>query len=75
MQGDADPTISYKNTGESIKEWTNVLGLSMTPTSMDTGYKPAGSAYTIQPPVLEELVRPAGLRGLDGARRQPLDGL
>ena len=46
MQGDADPTISYKNTGESIKEWTNVLGLSMTPTSMDTGYKPAGSAYT-----------------------------
>ncbi len=46
MQGDADPTISYKNTGESIKEWTNVLGLSMTPTSMDTGYKPAGSTYT-----------------------------
>ncbi len=46
MQGDADPTISYKNTGESIEEWTNVLGLSMTPTSMDTGYKPAGSAYT-----------------------------
>jgi poly(hydroxyalkanoate) depolymerase family esterase len=45
-QGDADTTISYKNTGEAIKEWTNVLGLSMTPTSMDTGYKPAGSTYT-----------------------------
>jgi acetylxylan esterase len=45
-QGDADTTISYKNTGESIKEWTNVLGLSMTPTSMDTGYKPAGSSYS-----------------------------
>jgi acetylxylan esterase len=44
-QGDADTTISYKNTGEAIKEWTNVLGLSMTPTSMDTGYKPAGSTY------------------------------
>jgi acetylxylan esterase len=45
-QGDADPTISYKNTGESIEEWTNVLGLSMTPTSTDTGYKPAGSTYS-----------------------------
>src|SRR5450631_1842304 len=38
-QGDADTTISYKNTGEAIKEWTNVLGLSTTPTSTDTGYK------------------------------------
>jgi poly(hydroxyalkanoate) depolymerase family esterase len=45
-QGDADTTVSYKNTGESIKEWTNVLGLSMTPTSTDTGYKPAGSTFT-----------------------------
>ena len=32
-QGDADTTISYKNTGEAIKEWTNVLGLSTAPTS------------------------------------------
>ena len=36
-QGDADTTISYKNTGEAIKEWTNVLGLPTTPTSTDTG--------------------------------------
>ncbi len=36
MQGDADTTISYKNTAESIKEWTNVLGLSDTPTTKDT---------------------------------------
>jgi len=44
MQGEADETISYKNTGEAIKEWTNVLGLSTTPTSTDTGYK--GTAAT-----------------------------
>ena len=48
MQGEADPTISYKNTAESIKEWTNVLGLSTTPTSMDTGYKAANASYDRQ---------------------------
>ena len=32
----------------SIKEWTNVLGLSMTPTSMDTGYKAAGATFNRQ---------------------------
>ncbi|HMF42001.1 MAG TPA: PHB depolymerase family esterase [Polyangia bacterium] len=47
-QGDADTTISYKNTGEAIKEWTNVLGLSMTPTSMDTGYKTAQATWNRQ---------------------------
>jgi acetylxylan esterase len=36
IQGDADTTISFKNSAESIKEWTNVLGLSTTPTSTDT---------------------------------------
>jgi acetylxylan esterase len=39
VHGDADTTISYKNMGEAIKEWTNVLGLPTTPTSTDTGYK------------------------------------
>jgi acetylxylan esterase len=34
--GDADKTISYKNMTEAIKEWTNVLGLSETPTSKDS---------------------------------------
>jgi MYXO-CTERM domain-containing protein len=48
MQGEADTTISYKNTAESIKEWTNVLGLSTAPTSMDTGYKPATYSYDRQ---------------------------
>src|SRR4051812_433683 len=36
FQGTADQTISYNNMGESIKEWTNVLALGMTPTSTDT---------------------------------------
>src|SRR5579863_5526374 len=47
-QGEADTTISYKNTGESIKEWTNVLGLSTTPTSTDTGYKTPNATYDRQ---------------------------
>jgi poly(hydroxyalkanoate) depolymerase family esterase len=35
FHGDADATINYKNLAESIKEWTNVFGLSATPTSTD----------------------------------------
>lgn len=31
--GDADMTVNYQNQIEAIKEWTNVLGLSLTPTS------------------------------------------
>jgi poly(hydroxyalkanoate) depolymerase family esterase len=34
--GTADTLISYKNQGEAIKEWSNVLGLSETPSSTDT---------------------------------------
>ena len=37
FHGDADTIISYKNLAEGIKEWTNVLGLSTSPTSTDTG--------------------------------------
>jgi acetylxylan esterase len=33
FHGDADQTITYKNFGESIEEWTNVLGLSTEPTT------------------------------------------
>ncbi len=47
-QGDADTTISYKNTGEAIKEWTNVLMLSTTPTSTDTGYKTSQASWNRQ---------------------------
>jgi hypothetical protein len=37
FHGDADTIISYKNFGEAIKEWTNVLALPTSPTSMMTG--------------------------------------
>ncbi len=37
FHGDADSIISYKNQGEAIKEWTNVLGLSTSPTTTETG--------------------------------------
>jgi poly(hydroxyalkanoate) depolymerase family esterase len=37
FHGDADSIINYKNFGESIKEWTNVLGLSASPTTTTTG--------------------------------------
>lgn len=36
FHGDADPTINFANFGEAIKEWTNVLGLSATPTTTDS---------------------------------------
>jgi poly(hydroxyalkanoate) depolymerase family esterase len=36
FQGESDTTISYNNMGESIKEWTNVLGLPDTPSSTDS---------------------------------------
>jgi poly(hydroxyalkanoate) depolymerase family esterase len=34
--GTADTTISPNNLGQAVLEWTNVLGLSATPTSTDT---------------------------------------
>jgi len=37
FHGDADAIINYKNFGEAIKEWTNVLGLATNPTSNTTG--------------------------------------
>jgi poly(hydroxyalkanoate) depolymerase family esterase len=37
FHGDADSIISYKNFGEAIKEWTNVLGLPTSPTSTTSG--------------------------------------
>jgi acetylxylan esterase len=33
--GTADGTLNYNNFGEEIKQWTNVLGVSQTPTSTD----------------------------------------
>jgi acetylxylan esterase len=52
--GTADTTLNYVNFGEEIKQWTNVLGVSQTPTSTDTpasGWtrtRYAGSAGTVQ---------------------------
>ncbi len=46
--GDADTTINYRNMNEAIEEWTNVLGLSMTPTSTDTGYMAASARFNRQ---------------------------
>ncbi|MGH6656050.1 MAG: extracellular catalytic domain type 1 short-chain-length polyhydroxyalkanoate depolymerase [Actinocrinis sp.] len=34
--GNADPLVPYQLLGEDIKQWTNVFGLSQTPTSTDT---------------------------------------
>ncbi|HKP58318.1 MAG TPA: PHB depolymerase family esterase [Polyangiales bacterium] len=34
--GTADTTISFKNLGESVKEWTNVLSLSEMPSATDS---------------------------------------
>lgn len=48
MQGENDTTVSYKNTGEAIKEWTNVMGLPTEPTSTDKGYKAANATYDRQ---------------------------
>ena len=37
FHGDADTIIRYANHTEAIKQWTNVLGLSTSPTSTDRG--------------------------------------
>jgi len=37
FHGSADTTINYTNFTEAIKEWSNVLGLSTTPTTTVTG--------------------------------------
>jgi poly(hydroxyalkanoate) depolymerase family esterase len=37
FHGDADAIINYRNFGEAIKEWTNVLALSANPTSTTNG--------------------------------------
>ena len=34
--GTADTTLFYRNFGEEIKQWTNVFGLSQTPTATDS---------------------------------------
>ena len=57
-------TINYNNQGEAIKEWTNVLGLSTTPTSTDT------PKVGLLPRELAELVWLHGSPGLDATERR-----
>ncbi len=46
FQGENDQTISFKNSAESIKEWTNVLGLNTNPDSTaKIGPPQAGYTY------------------------------
>ena len=45
FQGESDQTISFKNSGESIKEWTNVLSLNTNPDSTDK-ISPPAAGYT-----------------------------
>ena len=47
FHGTADTTINYNNMAEAIEEWTNVLALSMTPTSTDM-LRTTSSNYTRQ---------------------------
>ena len=42
--GTSDTTLSYVNFGEEIKQWTNVLGVSQTPSSTD--YPQSGWTHT-----------------------------
>ncbi|WP_437967111.1 PHB depolymerase family esterase [Sorangium sp. So ce260] len=48
FHGTADATINYKNQGEAIKEWTNVLSLSEAPTSTDNTTTASGTTYDRQ---------------------------
>ncbi|MBN1700039.1 MAG: PHB depolymerase family esterase [Spirochaetales bacterium] len=45
FHGMSDSTISYNNMGEATEQWTNVLGLSGTPTYEDT-INPPDAGYT-----------------------------
>ena len=44
--GTADDTLDYKNFGEEIKQWTNVLGVSETPSSTESNQPQAGFTRT-----------------------------
>jgi poly(hydroxyalkanoate) depolymerase family esterase len=44
--GTADVTLNYINFGEEIKQWTNVLGVSQTPTSTEANQPQSGFTRT-----------------------------
>ena len=43
--GTADTTLNYKNMAEDIKEWTNLLGLSETPTGTEQNTPSSGTTH------------------------------
>jgi len=67
--GTADVTLAFHNFGEEIKEWTNVLGVSETPTSTEnnavqTGWirtRYADSAGVVQVEAIQETGQPHNL--------------
>jgi poly(hydroxyalkanoate) depolymerase family esterase len=44
--GDQDQTLNFHNLGEEIKQWTNVLGVSETPTTMEANTPQSGWTRT-----------------------------
>jgi acetylxylan esterase len=44
--GDADMTINFNNFGEEIKQWTNVLGVSETPSTTEQNTPQSGDTRT-----------------------------
>ena len=43
--GSSDTTLNYKNVAEDIKEWTNLLGLSETPTGTEQNTPKSGTTH------------------------------
>jgi len=43
--GASDTTLNYKNVAEDIKEWTNLLGLSETPTATEQNTPKSGTTH------------------------------
>lgn len=47
--GNADETINFKNLGESVEQWTNVLDLEEAPMSSDMGFQGTAKTSTTGP--------------------------
>ncbi|QRV73433.1 carbohydrate esterase family 1 protein [Ceratobasidium sp. AG-Ba] len=53
--GTADTTLNYANLGEEIKQWTNVFGVSQTPTSTTQNWPMSGWTKTDYGPNVEAI--------------------
>jgi MYXO-CTERM domain-containing protein len=82
--GTTDATLSFHNFGEEIKEWTNVLGVSETPTSTESNVpqatwirtRYADTAGVVQVEAIQETGQPHNLviNGAEAIRFFGLDG-